>query len=516
MKALSMIWLVAALIFASCFSQEEPNSKTKDKEQQTRPVVLSVSLRPGGELGFMVPAKYKEKFHFKNNTNKDTVITERLVVDKPLLLAYNNIFVLPDAPLSRNYSLLLSPGDSVVLQKDVEGALSMQYSSGFPNFIDSLIQLSGDFDWPNPKQPKSKQEETALLNGMAQQTEASFKRNDAAIRNLNLPETRKDLLSKLNSKNKYMSIAHLLANTAITATKTTDSLYDNLSRHTDDISSIDALKNQSIFGALIAYNAKKQNENIDKRDIWACIVGADQQLKQRDFYKEFVANCVAWSFISTPKDIGTIKQKLQAIHTQEPYLDTLYQLTSILSGTFTDFKQAKKELTTFAGGRYRYLIENNEATANHEMKTVNNLSSIALYDFAGKPADFKGIITDKNQQLTLVDFWASWCIPCIAEMPHLKKIEDKFKDKPIQFVTISIDKENAVDQWIAVAKKNGIYGKPNQFRLANFKESALTKLLNIRNIPRYIVINNEGNILDDDFYRPSDGKFELELLKYMN
>ncbi|GAA4791019.1 hypothetical protein GCM10023231_18640 [Olivibacter ginsenosidimutans] len=503
MKALSMIWPMATLIFVSCFSREASDDKTTDKAQQARPVVISVSLKPGEELKLMVPAKYNGKFHFKNSSRKDTVITERVVLDKPLFLDYNNIYVLQQGTLSRTYSLLLSPGDSIILKKE-EGALSLSYASGFPNFIDSLITLSQD------------QNLKAMdLSETIQQIEASFKQNEVAIRNLHLPETRKDLLTKLNSKNKYALTAHLLADSAMTVTKTTDSLYDDLYEHADDIRSIDALHNQWIFGTLIAYNAKKQNKNIDKRDVWACIVGADQQLKQRDFYKEYVANCVAWSFMSTPKDIEAIKRKLQSVHTQDPYLDTIYQLTSILSGTFTDFKQAKKKLTTFAGGRYRYLIESDEASANHEMKSIANLPPVDLYDFTGKQTDFKRTVTDKNQPLTVIDFWASWCIPCIAEIPHLKKIERAFKNKPIQFVTISIDKEADIAKWIAVAKKNGIYNSPHQYRLANFKESALTKLLNIRNIPRYIVMNNKGDILDDDFYRPSNGNFELELLKYM-
>jgi len=351
---------------------------------------------------------------------------------------------------------------------------------------------------------------------MIQQIENSFRKNEVSIRNLNLPDMRAEILRKMNSSIKYTATAYLLVDSTVSISSTTDSLYNDMYRHVNEIRSLNALNNTNIYRAIIAYNAKKRNRKLDYNDVWACVAGADEQVKQTDFYKDYITTMVAGGFVYAPEKMQEVNQALKSIRMQDPYLDTLYQLTNILSETFTNFNRAKQQLKVFANGRFSFIIENDEKSTNHERKSITNLAAINLYDFDGKQFDFKQVVTDSNYKLTLVDFWASWCIPCLNEMPALKKVEDKLKGKPIQFVAISIDKEEAIDKWIEAAKRNTIFSEPSQYRLANFKQSPLTKLINLKNIPRYLVIDNKGNILNDDFYRPSDNRFELALLKYLD
>ncbi|SEL60926.1 Thiol-disulfide isomerase or thioredoxin [Parapedobacter koreensis] len=504
-------------MFVSCFSREESkHSKTENHEQDILQASLSISLKPGERAIFNVFDVYRRSIALKNATTKDSLFEEKIWIDKPLLLVSGNVLVVPDGdPILRIYGLLLSPGDSVVLDRHDDGALSMHYSSGLPNFVDSLIVVPKDFYEHDGKRQQKRLAEIGVA-GITQDIDAAFQKNETAIAALAMPEVKARLLSSLNSNIKYTAIAHLLADPAVASSGLTDSLYEDLFQHMDEIRSIDATTKGTIFGALIAYNAKKQHGDVDKTDMWEAAAYADQQLKQTDMYKQHLVSAVAGTFVHSPKEITAINKELQSIHTQDPFLDTLYQLTNILSATFTDFSQAKAALKAFAGGRYRFIIEDNEQSANHEMKVITDLPPVELHDFAGNKSDFKRIVMNKDYMLTLVDLWASWCVPCIMEMPDLKKTAEKFRDKPIRFLAISIDKEEDVDKWVAVAKKNAIYNKPNQYRLANFRESPLTKLLNIRNIPRYLVINNEGRVLDEDFYRPSESSFELELLKLLD
>uniref|UniRef100_F4CB40 Alkyl hydroperoxide reductase/ Thiol specific antioxidant/ Mal allergen n=1 Tax=Sphingobacterium sp. (strain 21) TaxID=743722 RepID=F4CB40_SPHS2 len=503
MKIFRFILPAMLLIASSCFSQ--PAS-----------TILSVSLKPGGSIRFNFFDVYGQLLHFKNNTNKDTVITKKISINKPSFLYYGNFLVHPEGPVFLTYPVLLIPGDTILLRQGEDNAIAVQHSSGYPNFIDSLISIPKDFYWHNLEQQQQTLLKTVGLTGMIQQIENSFRKNEVSIRNLNLPDMRAEILRKMNSSIKYTATAYLLVDSTVSTSSTTDSLYNDMYRHVNEIRSLNALNNTNIYRAIIAYNAKKRNRKLDYNDVWACVAGADEQVKQTDFYKDYITTMVAGGFVYAPEKMQEVNQALKSIRMQDPYLDTLYQLTNILSETFTNFNRAKQQLKVFANGRFSFIIENDEKSTNHERKSITNLAAINLYDFDGNQFDFKQVVTDSNYKLTLVDFWASWCIPCLNEMPALKKVEDKLKGKSIQFVAISIDKEEAIDKWIEAAKRNTIFSEPSQYRLANFKQSPLTKLINLKNIPRYLVIDNKGNILNDDFYRPSDNRFELALLKYLD
>lgn len=112
-------------------------------------------------------------------------------------------------------------------------------------------------------------------------------------------------------------------------------------------------------------------------------------------------------------------------------------------------------------------------------------------------ADFKG----KN---IYIDFWATWCKPCVAEIPDLKKLEEKFKDKNIVFLSISLDSPKDVEKW-----KNFITNKElggTQLIVENAWQSKIVKEYTIESIPRFVIIDTEGVLIDIKAPRPSSGK----------
>ena len=58
-------------------------------------------------------------------------------------------------------------------------------------------------------------------------------------------------------------------------------------------------------------------------------------------------------------------------------------------------------------------------------------------DLSGQPIDEKTL----NGKVVLLDFWATWCGPCVAEFPHLKLLYQKYKDKGFEIVSYSVDSE---------------------------------------------------------------------------
>ena len=72
-----------------------------------------------------------------------------------------------------------------------------------------------------------------------------------------------------------------------------------------------------------------------------------------------------------------------------------------------------------------------------------------MNDNNGKPVSVMSIITEN--QYTLVDFWASWCGPCRAEMPNVVAAYQKYHDKGFEVVGVSLDEDKK--SWIAAIEK---------------------------------------------------------------
>ena len=108
-----------------------------------------------------------------------------------------------------------------------------------------------------------------------------------------------------------------------------------------------------------------------------------------------------------------------------------------------------------------------------------------------------------------IDVWATWCGPCIAEIPSLKTIEKAFHGKNIQFLSISIDADKDYDKWKKMILDKELGGM--QLMADNNWESQFVEDFMIKGIPRFILVDPKGNILDANAPRPSDKKLVATL-----
>ncbi|MFL5763224.1 MAG: TlpA family protein disulfide reductase [Bacteroidia bacterium] len=126
-----------------------------------------------------------------------------------------------------------------------------------------------------------------------------------------------------------------------------------------------------------------------------------------------------------------------------------------------------------------------------------NGKSISLKDFKGK--------------IVYLDVWASWCGPCLKEVPYAKTLEEEMKSKDIVFLYVSVDDdENAWKKKIAEKEIAGIH----LISKGGF-ESQIAKSYNIKSIPRYIIIGKDGKIINSFAKRPS-GKVKEDLDKLVD
>lgn len=110
-------------------------------------------------------------------------------------------------------------------------------------------------------------------------------------------------------------------------------------------------------------------------------------------------------------------------------------------------------------------------------------------DTLGKPvslSSFKG-------KYVLVDFWASWCGPCRRENPNVVKVFNKFKDNNFTILSVSLDRPEAKDKWLAAIHKDGL----TWTHVSDLKywDNAVAKQYGIRAIPQNLLLDPQGKII---------------------
>ncbi|MEZ4804354.1 MAG: TlpA disulfide reductase family protein [Bacteroidia bacterium] len=100
-------------------------------------------------------------------------------------------------------------------------------------------------------------------------------------------------------------------------------------------------------------------------------------------------------------------------------------------------------------------------------------------------------LSDLKGKVVLIDFWASWCGPCRAEFPNVKRVYSKYKDQGFEIFGVSLDKDSAA--WVNSINALGL----NWRHVSDLKywSSAPAKLYKVTGIPFTVLLDKEGRII---------------------
>ena len=108
----------------------------------------------------------------------------------------------------------------------------------------------------------------------------------------------------------------------------------------------------------------------------------------------------------------------------------------------------------------------------------------------GGPDASKLTLSQLKGKAVVLDFWATWCGPCVASIPHMNELVEQFKGKPVEFISISSEDEATLKKFIAK--------KPLKSIVAIDKGSTTSDAYDVQGIPHIVVIDPQGKIAKID------------------
>jgi thiol-disulfide isomerase/thioredoxin len=139
------------------------------------------------------------------------------------------------------------------------------------------------------------------------------------------------------------------------------------------------------------------------------------------------------------------------------------------------------------------------ATSTKKAEDKIQLSDIRLTDLDGREV----LLNDEPGQSVFINFWATWCRPCLAEMPSIDRLQNKLEGEKILFIFASDEEPEKIKQFLSERKIKGRF-----LRVENPEE------LNIQALPTTFIYNAKGEmIFSEAGFRQWDEPSTVEMVK---
>ncbi len=197
--------------------------------------------------------------------------------------------------------------------------------------------------------------------------------------------------------------------------------------------------------------------------------------------------------------MGIIEKNITNPKCRKSFVNQIAHMYSLMGGEDGGTNKFWERFKEFAKD-YPQIIEKYEKQVTSKI-FITKGADVPYSPVLTRPDGTKINLSELKGKFTYIDIWATWCGPCVKEIPHLEKVAEHFKNNDkVQIISISTDSDK--DAWLKKIEND----KPiwPQYILDGLESSQFMQAWGISGIPRFIMLDKEGKVFEADAIRPSD------------
>ena len=417
------------------------------QNKEVKTVVISGTItEPISEIAGVISEDQTNMY--SDSLNSDATFEIEFELERPSYMSFKHG--------QESTAMYIFPGDRISLKLDpIEFDESINYEgSDASNFLAKKYLLEEQLEFNDLYSLAETefldlvaQEESKMKNLLMNLSESDFKTQQEKEISLQWAT------SKLNYKNYFQYV-----------TKDTVHLSEN---YFDFMADFD-INDPTIIEDKASYKFLKTFVSINVSEEFDHVLLSNFDFISREFTQQSTKDKIAYDLL---KDY----LKNESLVKMENVMDSYSKLQSD-TVKFNELRDLASEMSVFNQGN---------PAINFTYPDVNG-DRISLSDFKGS--------------LVYVDVWATWCGPCKREIPFLLELEKDYQDKDIVFLSVSVDQDKDYDAWKTMIEEKEMGG----VQLFASGWSQITKDYKIKGIPRFMLFDKQGAIVNVRATRPSN------------